>query len=90
MLNLHGAEFDEETVTDGLRTGNIIGDPVIPNGWGVLNKHLIAPGVDLVGADLSGNFTGLNLYSVDLRDSDLDGVKSGGVYIGKLSTLTYP
>ena len=90
MLNLHGAAFDEETVTDGLRTGNIIGDPVIPNGWGVLNKHLIAPGVDLVGADLSDStFTGLNLYSVDLRDSDLDGVKSGGVYIGQEAFNTY-
>ena len=80
-INLEQATLSETTNTYNLKTGNIAGNPILPKGWKVVNKHLIAPGVNLDGADLSNaDLSGIDLYHVDLSHAaTLAGIKSGNI-----------
>ena len=84
-INLDQATLSETTNTFNLKTGNIIGNPILPSGWKVVNKHLIAPGVNLDGADFSNaDLSGINLYQIDLSQAaTLAGITSGNIHIRK-------
>ena len=82
-INLDQATLSETTNIFNLKTGNIIGNPILPDGWKVANKHLVAPGVNLAGADFSNaDLSGINLYHIDLsQPATLAGVTSGQIKV---------
>ena len=82
-INLDQAILSETTNTSNLKTGNIAGNPILPRGWKVVNKHLIAPGVNLDGADFRyEDLSGINLYQIDLSQAaTLARVKSGQIKV---------
>ena len=84
-INLDQATLSETTNTSNLKTGNIAGNPILPDGWKVANKHLVAPGVNLAGADFSNaDLSGINLYQIDLSQAaTLAGITSGNIHIRK-------
>ena len=64
----------------GMRSGNIIGNPVLPPNCGLQNGYIIGPNVNLTGTDLTNsNLNGLDLSGVDLSSSILKNVKSGSI-----------
>jgi len=91
--NLSGANFSN-TVLNGVTSGQISGQPILPT-WVSLRKgYLITSEANLAGVDLSGaDLSGANLYGADLSNADLsrsnltgadlagaslNGVKTGG------------
>ena len=79
-INLDQATLSKSTDTNNLKSGNIVGNPNLPSGWKVVNKHLIAPGVNLAGVDFSdADLSGINLYQLDLTKTTLAGISSGNI-----------
>ncbi len=81
---LTGANLSAATLS-GVRSGGIVGTPVLPAGWKVLDGHLVGPGANLVGASLAGadlrdlDLTGADLTGADLVGADLTGADLTGV-----------
>ena len=77
-VNLKGANLSSVDLTYtnigvSVRSGNIIGDPVLPDGWGVINGFLVGKYVDLKEENLAGvNFKGVNMLGADLSFSNLE------------------
>lgn len=71
----------------GVYTLNIIGEPILPDGYKMLNKHIVGPGVDLTNADLKNidfrdiDLRDCNLTNTDFRNANLKGVISGNIII---------
>jgi len=63
---LNGADLSSADLTDtnlwGVFSGQIIGQPSLPDGYSIMNGYIVGPNVDLTGADL----TGVDLSGVDL------------------------
>jgi uncharacterized protein YjbI with pentapeptide repeats len=60
-----------------IRSSEISGNPILPNGWkvGGLNDQILGPEADLQEATL----TGANLENVSLKSANLVGVTTGGL-----------
>ena len=64
----------------GVHSGNIIGNPVLPQNYRLQNGYIIGPNVNLTDADLTNSYlSGLDLSGVDLSSSILKNVKSGSI-----------
>jgi uncharacterized protein YjbI with pentapeptide repeats len=71
--NLSGANLSAATLR-GVVSGAIIGNPVLPPGWRLVNGYLVGPGASLSSASLSGtNLTGIDLTRTALTNADLSG-----------------
>lgn len=88
--NLTGAEMASTTITGvdltaavlhGLMSHDVVGAPsALPEGWVVVQGHLVGPGVNLTLTDLSGlDLTGLDLSGADLSGANLVGATLSGV-----------
>ena len=77
--NLNGADFSLTPHFNQVRSGNITGTPVLPNGgrYQIINGYIIGENVDLTGANLSEanlsnvNLSGANLTNANLTDANL-------------------
>jgi len=58
----------------GLRTGALMGNPLLPTGYAVRRQHIVGPQVNLFGARLQN----LDLSNLDLSDSNLSGANLTG------------
>jgi uncharacterized protein YjbI with pentapeptide repeats len=78
------------TKLDNVSSGGIIGNPILPLNWNLINGYLIGPHANLSKAmlergnlyqlNLTGvNFNGANLNGADLRGSNMSNVKSGNI-----------
>ena len=59
----------------GVLSGNIIGSPILPSGYSLINGYILGIDVNLTKADLSG----VDLSDIDLSNSILDGLISKNV-----------
>jgi uncharacterized protein YjbI with pentapeptide repeats len=63
------------TNLNGIISGGVIGNPVLPAGWKMIKGYLVGPGADLSNADLSGSC----LEDIDLERTKLDNALLFGV-----------
>lgn len=71
--NLSGADMSN-AMLDGVRSGGLVGVPLLPRAWRVIGRFLVGPGADLRGADLnSANLTLVDLGAADLTGANLSG-----------------
>jgi uncharacterized protein YjbI with pentapeptide repeats len=75
--NLSGADLSGADLA-GVRSGAITGTPIaLPSDWVFVNGHLVGPGANLIGANLSNaslnraNLIGANLSNASLNRADL-------------------
>ena len=75
-VNLFGVDLSGATLNNvSGRLLNISG-AILPNGYVIINNHIVGPNVNLSEADLSNS----NLSGVDLSGADLSGAVLSGVY----------
>lgn len=92
--NIEGARF-QEAMLSGIRSGNLVGVPHLPTGFGVVKGYLLGPSADLTNADLSqesitnisfsganlsgANFTNSNFTNCDVQSADFKEARMEGV-----------
>ena len=87
--NLNGADFSLTPHFNQVRSGNITGTPVLPNGgrYQIINGYIIGENVDLTGANLSEanlsnvNLSGANLTNANLTDANAPQQQSRMVFV---------
>jgi uncharacterized protein YjbI with pentapeptide repeats len=71
----------------GLKTMNITGEPKLPKGYKIVNRHIVGPGVDLSNVVLKNtnlknmDLSDCNLTRTDLYNADLNGIITGNIKI---------
>ena len=82
-INLDQATLSETTNTSNLKTGNIAGNPILPDGWKVTEQAFGSPRGESGYADFSNaDLSGINLYHIDLsQPATLAGVTSGQIKV---------
>ena len=85
--NLSGVNMSAATL-DGVISGGITGNPVLPPGWALIRGYLIGPGANLSGASLDGAdlsrggfFGPTDLTGANLRDAHLAGANLTTVFL---------
>lgn len=73
-INFVGVSIENAILT-GIKSVDIIGKPLLPKGYTLLNRNILGPAVDLTGADLQ--YTNLN--NIDLNSAILANVKSKNI-----------
>lgn len=59
----------------GIKSGNVKGYPILPEGWRIINGYLIGPSADVTDADLSGSdLSGIDLSGTNFSRSNLTNV----------------
>jgi uncharacterized protein YjbI with pentapeptide repeats len=81
---LTGVDLTNVTLTGavliGIISGEIKGNPILPNGYKLINGYIIGPNIDLTGVDLTEtDLTGVDLTGIDLTGVDLTGTDLTGV-----------
>jgi uncharacterized protein YjbI with pentapeptide repeats len=71
--SLVGADLRTASIL-GLRTGNLVGTPLVPSGYAIRRQHIVGPQVNLFGARLQS----LDLSNLDLSDANLSGANLTG------------
>ena len=61
----------------GVKSGGVIGNPILPKYWKLVNGYLVGPKSDLTGANLTGG----NLKGVSLEGAVIAGAKLSGAKI---------
>jgi len=64
----------------GVTSGSIVGTPVLPTDWLLVNGYLVGNSANLKGAD----FTNANLFGADLVSANLSGAVLTGVSSGSV------
>ena len=85
--NLSGADLTDTILTGanliGLKTEGIIGTPILPSEYRLINGYILGAGVDIANGDLSnlGNFSVSEFDGLDLSHSNLSRVNLSGTSI---------
>ncbi|MDB3930278.1 pentapeptide repeat-containing protein, partial [Paracoccaceae bacterium] len=62
---------------ENIASGMIIGQPILPEGHGIINGYIVGPNINLTGADLrGGDFTDIDLNGANLTDTNFIGATS--------------
>jgi len=84
-VNLNKTLFND-TEIKGIYTLNITGEPVLPKGYHMLNKHIVGPYINLTNADLrSIDFKDIDLRNCILTNADFTDAKLKGVISGDIT-----
>lgn len=81
--------FLKNTELTGIRSGQIVGNPILPIDWKLVDGYLLGPGADLRNASLGSynlgginladsDFSYANLFQANLRYADLTGARLTG------------
>jgi uncharacterized protein YjbI with pentapeptide repeats len=71
---LKGTDLSMTTMT-GVKSGSVVGFPVLPSGWTVSNGYLIGKGANLTDANISGaDLTGFDLQQTKFNNAQVQGV----------------
>jgi uncharacterized protein YjbI with pentapeptide repeats len=72
--NLNGSDLTGANLM-GIRSGNVKGYPILPEGWRNVNGYLVGPYADVTDADLSGtDLSGIDLSGTNFSRSNLTNV----------------
>ena len=86
---LGGTRMNGATL-DGVTSGSIVGTPILPSGWLLVNGYLVGISANLKGANfMNANLFGADLVSANLSGAILTGVSSGSVQ-GEFSVTLPP
>ena len=70
-LNLNNTRLNANNLT-GVSSGRILGNPILPNNYKLLNGYIVGPTVNLTNANLKDqDLTGIDLTGANLTNADL-------------------
>jgi len=102
-VNLTGATLAGTILTNttltNIKSGSVVGNPLLPTGWKTINGYLVGRGANLTSASLDGanlngldltgtNFSNATLRGANLTSANLTTANMSGANIGPISVTT--